>query len=246
MATHIGSSSTQLERRIGYVFRNKSLLEQALTHSTYAYENPDCAAYDNERLEFIGDSVLDLAIGTALYAHATQLPEGAMTTMRALVVRERSLASVAQQIGLGEALLLGIGEERTGGRDKHSNLANALEALFGAVLLDGGYDAAKALVLRLMGDVLARAIAGQLVFDFKSRLIEQIQARTPPGKVSFALVREAGLEHERIFTSRVEIDGIACGEGTGKSKKESEQAAAAIALRWLLSQDTGAAQNTEA
>ncbi len=235
---------TQIERRIGYVFRDKSLLEQALTHSTYAYENPGRTQRDNERLEFIGDSVLALAVATALYDHPGGLTEGNMTTMRALVVRERSLAEAARLIGLGDALLLGVGEDRTGGRHKDSNLANALESLFGAVLLDGGFEAAADLILRLMRDVLERAIDGSLVLDFKSRLIEQIQARTPPGKVDFVLVREEGKEHERVFTSRVEIDGVAHGEGVGKSKKESEQAAAAFALRKLSVQAPDAPGST--
>jgi len=228
--------STDLERRIGYLFTDKSLLAQALTHSTYAYENKSRGMPDNERLEFLGDSILGLAIGRALFEDDPALTEGDMTAMRALVVCEQSLAEAARRIGLGRELLLGVGEDRTGGRDKDSNLSNAMEALFGAAFLDGGYDQASSLVLRLMRDILDRALAGKLIRDYKSRLIEWAQAFDPPRKVEFVLVRETGREHERMFTSRVEIDSVFYGEGAGKSKKESEQAASREALR-LMSPD---------
>lgn len=218
------------------MFTDKSLLAQALTHSTYAYENKSRGMPDNERLEFLGDSILGLAIGRALFEDDPALTEGDMTAMRALVVCEQSLAEAARRIGLGRELLLGVGEDRTGGRDKDSNLSNAMEALFGAAFLDGGYDQASSLVLRLMRDILDRALAGKLIRDYKSRLIEWAQAFDPPRKVEFVLVRETGREHERMFTSRVEIDSVFYGEGAGKSKKESEQAASREALR-LMSPD---------
>ena len=221
------------ERRIGYSFTDKSLLAQALTHSTYAYENRARKVPDNERLEFLGDSILGLAVGRALFDDDPSLTEGDMTAMRALVVCEQSLAEAARRIGLGKELLLGVGEDRTGGRDKDSNLSNAMEALYGAAFLDGGYDHASALVLRLMRDILDRALAGKLVRDYKSRLIEWAQACVPPRRVEFVLAKETGREHERIFTSRVELDGELYGEGTGRSKKESEQAASREALRRL-------------
>jgi ribonuclease-3 len=222
---------SDFEQRIGYLFTDKSLLAQALTHSTYAYENKSRGMPDNERLEFLGDSILGLAIGRALFEDDPALTEGDMTAMRALVVCEQSLAEAARRIGLGRELLLGVGEDRTGGRDKDSNLSNAMEALFGAAFLDGGYDQASSLVLRLMRDILDRALAGKLIRDYKSRLIEWAQAFDPPRKVEFVLVRETGREHERMFTSRVEIDSVFYGEGAGKSKKESEQAASREARR---------------
>ncbi len=222
-----------IERRIGYVFRDKSLLTQALTHSTHAYENKRLGMPDNERLEFLGDSILGLVVGRALFGMDERLTEGEMTAMRALVVCEQSLASVAREIDLGSVLLLGIGEERTGGRDKKSNLSNAMEALFGAAFLDGGFEAASDLILRLMRGILSDAKSGDMVRDFKSRLIERVQGSTPPGRIRFLLTKETGPEHNRVFTTVVEIDDAVAGEGTGRSKKESEQAAARSALERL-------------
>lgn len=225
--------SSDFERRIGYVFRDKSLLVQALTHSTHAYENRRHKLPDNERLEFLGDSVLGLTIGTALFKSDSMMAEGEMTAIRALVVCEQSLAKAARQIGLGLDLLLGIGEERTGGRDKDSNLSNAMEALFGAVLLDSGFESAQGFVMSRMGDILNEALMGGLFHDFKSRFIEKIQSRTPPGVVHFILLEESGKDHERVFRTRVEVDGVGYGEGSGRSKKESEQLASQRALRLL-------------
>ena len=225
--------SSDFERRIGYAFRDKGLLVQALTHSTHAYENRRRGMPDNERLEFLGDSVLGLTIGISLFKSSAAMAEGDMTATRALVVCEQSLAKAARQIGLGDELLLGVGEELTGGRGKDSNLSNAMEALFGAVLLDSGFDAAQKFVLSCMGEILREALAGSLFHDFKSRLIEKIQSRTPPGVVRFTLLETSGKEHERIFRTRVEVDGVGYGEGSGRSKKESEQIASQRALRWL-------------
>ncbi len=234
----IGSlPSSEFERRIGYVFHDKSLLTQALTHSTHAYEKRGQLLPDNERLEFLGDSILGLVIGKALFEDREQLSEGEMTATRALVVCEQSLASVARKIDLGTELLLGIGEEKTGGRNKDSNLSNAMEAVFGATFVDGGFDAVQTLVLSLMGGILRDALAGDLVRDFKSRLIEKVQSGTPAGSIRFILLEESGKEHERVFRTSVEIDGMPYGEGIGKSKKESEQAASRTALRALTDKE---------
>ena len=146
-------TSSDFERRIGYVFRDKSLLLQALTHSTHAYESKEKTLRNNERLEFLGDSVLGLTIGFALYHSRDTWTEGEMTATRALVVCEESLAKAARSIRLGEELLLGVGEERTGGRDKDSNLSNAMEAVYGAAFLDGGFPVAQDLVMKLMNDI---------------------------------------------------------------------------------------------
>jgi ribonuclease-3 len=229
--------SSELERRIGYVFCDKSLLVQALTHSTHSYENRKKHMPDNERLEFLGDSILGLSIGIALFKGNAAMSEGEMTATRALVVCEQSLAAAARRIRLGDELLLGVGEERTGGREKGSNLSNAMEALFGAVLLDSDFDTARGFVMSCMGDILSNALSGGLFHDFKSRLIEMIQSRTPPGSVQFVLIEESGKEHERVFRTRVEVDGIAYGEGSGRSKKESEQLASRQAIQWLESTD---------
>lgn len=206
---------------------------QALTHSTYAYENRSGGVSDNERLEFLGDSVLGLTVGGALFQDPDGMSEGDMSTLRALVVCEQSLARAARKIGLGDVLFLGIGEERTGGRDKDSNLSNAMEALFGAVFMDAGFEQARGLVMTHMKDPYADARAGRLVHDYKSRLYEIAQSWKPAGTVRFCLVAEEGEDHEKVFHTRVEISGESFGDGKGHSKKESEQDASRKALQRL-------------
>ncbi len=220
----------QLQAEIGYSFQNPSLLLEAITHSTYAYERrqPDCL--DNERLEFLGDAVLDLVVSHLLYQNIAQFSEGQMTKTRALVVCEPTLAKAAQAINLGGYLRLGRGEAATGGREKASNLSNAVEAIIGATFQDGGYPAAEALVRRMLAADLKKALAGKLVYDFKSRLIELIQGTRPLSALKFVIVREEGPVHERTFTARVLLDEQALGEGSGNSKKEAEQQAAQEAL----------------
>jgi len=220
----------QLQAEIGYSFQNPKLLLEAITHSTYAYEQrqPDCL--DNERLEFLGDAVLDLVVSHLLYQNAAQFSEGQMTKTRALVVCEPTLAKAAIAMNLGSYLRLGRGEAVTGGRKKASNLSNAVEAIIGATFQDGGYQAAEALVGRLLAADLKKAIAGKLVYDFKSRLIELIQSTRPQAVLKFVIVREEGPVHERTFTAQVLLDERALGEGSGNSKKEAEQQAAQEAL----------------
>ena len=224
---------TNFERRLGYEFRDKGLLMQALTHSSYAYENQDTGAVDNERLEFIGDSVLGLAIGATLFCEPECLSEGDMTSQRARVVCEESLARAARALDLGPMLLLGVGEARSGGAKKDSNLSNAMEALFGAVFLEAGFDAACELVQKHMRPLYEQARSGQLVRDYKSRLLETVQSWKPVGSVRFRLLDASGEDHEKVFCTAVEINGERYGEGTGRSKKESEQDASRTALKRL-------------
>lgn len=221
-----------LEKDLNYRFKNRRLLERALTHSTYAYEHPDLGV-DNERLEFLGDAVLQLVISEALYAQSARLPEGDMTKKRALVVCEQTLASVAGDIGLGTFLRFGRGELGTGGPKKLSNLSNALEALFGAVYLDGGIEEARRVILLLLASYLEEAIAGRLIYDFKSRLLELVQSTRGTSRMHFEIVGEEGPVHDRTFTARVVVDDQDIAEGRGSSKKDAEQQAARRALGML-------------
>lgn len=220
-----------LQERLGYRFKNPRLLLEAVTHSTFAYEQRQPGIIDNERLEFLGDAVLDLVISHRLFREPDRFAEGFMTKARALVVCEPTLAKAALAIGLGDCLRLGRGEEATGGRRKPSNLSNAVEAILGAAFEDGGLEAADEIAGRLLADELQRALSGRLVYDYKSRLIELVQGSLPASALRFAIIREEGPVHERIFTACVLLDDRSIGEGTGNSKKEAEQQAAREALR---------------
>lgn len=222
-----------LEDLLGYRFACPQLLVEAMTHSTFAYEQRQPGLVDNERLEYLGDAVLDLVISHRLYLEPARFTEGFMTKARALVVCEPTLAKSARALGLGGFLRLGRGEEATGGRNKPSNLANAVEAVIGATFQDGGFAAADALVGRLLADELALALSGHLVYDHKSQLIELVQGSRLGSTIRFTIVREEGPVHERIFTAAVLLDEQPIGEGSGTSKKEAEQQAAREALHAL-------------
>ena len=223
----------QLEDRLGHCFQNQDLLREALTHSTFAYEHRAENLANNERLEFLGDAVLDLVISGALFELPEHYSEGFMTKTRALVVCESSLMVLAQDLGLGKLLVLGKGEAATGGREKPSNLSNAVEALFGAIYLDAGFPKAREVILNLLGKSLQGALSGSVCYDYKSRLLELIQGTRPGSTFQFSIIKEEGPVHERLFTAAVVLDGeqIACG--SGGSKKEAEQQAAKAALSRL-------------
>lgn len=223
-----------LQGRLGYRFRDPGHLETALTHRSYAAERTAAAdprAY-NERLEFLGDAVLDLAVSEWLVERLPDAPEGRLSVLRAAVVNERSLAAAARAIGLGEALRLGRGEERTSGREKASILADAYEALLGGVFLDGGWPAAAPLVRAQLAGALADAEAGRLAADHKTRLQELVHQRGDPPP-AYALVATAGPDHAPTFDVEVSVAGEVLGRGQGASKKEAEQRAAAAALAAL-------------
>lgn len=226
----MSNTISEFERRIHYEFKDKSLLRQALTHSTYAYENPGIQG-DNERLEFLGDASLQLIISEALYIQREEFPEGDMTKMRSLVVCEQTLADVAKSISLGSHLLLGKGELGTGGRHKPSNLANAMEAVFGAIYMDSDFASVKSTILILLTPYLEMAIAGDLIYDYKSRLLELVQSTRGTSQMRFEIVGEEGPVHERVFTAVVIVDEQIVAGGTGGSKKEAEQNAAKDALK---------------
>lgn len=227
------SENQRLEISLGHIFNNKDYLIEALTHSTFAYEHRFEGKVSNERLEFLGDAVLDLAVSTALFDLPEMHHEGFMSKTRALIVCENTLAQLARQLGLGDVLLLGRGEAATGGSAKPSNLSNAVEALFGAIFLDAGFDKARTVILNLLAGPINEALAGSIVFDYKSRLLEYIQSMSGHSQLRFIILDEQGPVHERIFTAGVLQEDRLIGRGSGNSKKEAEQQAARDALTYF-------------
>ncbi len=219
-----------LEQKINYTFKDKKLLENALTHSSYAHEtrHPEMC---NERLEFLGDSVLSVVVSDFLYKSFPKLPEGKLTRIRASAVCEKALSEFSRKIGLGDFLLLSHGEERTGGRDRSSIIADALEALIAAIYLDGGMEPAGKFVLSFVVPSLDKHL-GAVEKDFKTHLQEVIQ-HNPEDKLIYTLVGEQGPDHDKRFTVEVRINSNLVGTGTGHSKKDAEQAAAEQALRLM-------------
>ena len=213
---------------LSYSFRDPLLLETALTHSTYAYENRD--SENNERIEFLGDAVLQLVISEQLFLLQDKLKEGEMTKTRSLGVCEETLARAAKDISLDRYLRLGKGELQTGGAEKPSNLSNSLEAVFGAIYLDGGIEAARSVITSLLSPYLELALSGKIQYDFKSRLLELVQTTKGQSTLSFAIVDEEGPVHNRKFTAAAILDDLEIAYGCGTSKKEAEQMAAERAL----------------
>ena len=217
-----------LEEKLGYRFREPRLLETALTHSSYGLME-DGRRVDNERLEFIGDAFLDAICAEMLYERLPEASEGTLTKLRALVVCEASLARLARELELGEQLRLGPGDEKTGGRERDSLLADAMEAVLGAIYGDGGYEAARTVMRGLLGERVEEAVSGRLFRDYKSLLQEHLQKQ---GKqIHYLVEREEGPEHAKTFYVRAEADGRVLGHGRGSSKKEAEQNAASQILQ---------------
>ena len=218
-----------LQSALGYRFRHPALLRNALTHSSYANENRNLKLLCNERLEFLGDSVLGFAVADYLYRNFPDRPEGEMTRMRADMVCEATLARAAQHIGLGEALLLGHGEEQ-GGRQRASILADAMESVIAAAYLDGGYEAAHGIIERLiLCDVPLRQMQNM---DYKTMLQELVQQKRGQA-LSYRAAGESGPDHDKRFCVEVLLNGQVIGFGKGTSKKRAEQAAAQAALATL-------------
>ncbi len=222
-----------LEQKLGYQFHNSALLEEALRHSSYANEHRAANLLSNERLEFLGDSVLGFVTAEYLFAKHPTAPEGELTRTRALLVCEDSLYEVAQRLELGRYLLLGHGEESGGGRTRPSILADATEAVFAAVYLDGGIDAARKLIRRVLLDRVREDIAEVKRRDYKTHLQEYVQ-RAPNQTLSYALVGESGPDHAKTFLAEVLLNGERIGSGSGHSKKEAEQMAARDAMETLI------------
>lgn len=220
-----------LENKLGYSFKNRKILQTALTHSSYANEKRGKDIECNERLEFLGDSILGMIVAEYLYLNYPELPEGKMTRMRAELVCEESLHSVAQELGIGQYLYLGHGEEQNGGRGRTSILADAVEAIFASVYLDGGREQAEKIISRFILSKLEKGIA-ETIRDYKTALQELVQ-QSGSATLCYELIGESGPDHNKLFTMQVSINGKASGKGTGKSKKEAERAAARCALEEL-------------
>ena len=219
------SDLAEFQKRIGYQFNNLNLIRQALTHSSYANEKHMKKHSDNERLEFLGDAVLEIVSSEFLYINYPDKPEGELTKLRASIVCEPTLALCTEPLELGKYLYLGKGEDHTGGRKRKSILSDALEAVIGAIYLDGGFTNAKEFVIRfIMTDIENK----QLFYDSKTILQEVVQGKHE--SLSYELVNESGPDHDKNFTVDVHIDGKKISSGTGHTKKAAEQQAAYQAL----------------
>ena len=222
---------TMLKEKFGIVFKNVSLLEQAFTHSSYVNEHRNLNLADNERLEFLGDAVLELLVSRYLYRQYPDLPEGKLTKMPASIVREESLAAFAKECDFDKAIKLGKGEENSGGRTRPSLLCDLFEAFLGALYLDQDLETVKAFIQKVIfPKVAAGAFSHEM--DYKTRLQEVLQ-KGGDVQIDYRLVKEEGPAHERIFWTEVYCDDRLIGKGQGKSKKLAEQAAANNALEKL-------------
>lgn len=223
-------SIKELERVIGYEFKSKDLILLALTHSSYANEIKSKNAEYNERLEFLGDSVLDLIISEYVYYKYSSSKEGVLTKMRSRIVCEATLSECARAIDLGQYMRFGKGEELTGGRTRRSILADAFEALIAALYLDGGMENLRPILFKLMDEKIQLAEKGLIVDDYKTHLQEVIQMNKD-NKIKYELIEESGPDHKKVFKTAVKLNNEVVGIGEGRSKKESEQEAAMMALR---------------
>ena len=222
----------ELERKLNYTFRNPALLSEALSHSSYANEHRTAHLNSNERLEFLGDSVLGFVTAEFLFVQHPDLPEGDLTRIRAALVCEQSLYEVARKLELGKYLKLGRGEEAGGGRERTSILADATEAVFAAVYLDGGITAATQLIHRVLLDVEREEVVEERRKDYKTALQELVQ-RQADQVLTYRMIGEQGPDHAKTFQAEVLLNGEPLGTGSGHSKKEAEQAAAKAALKIL-------------
>jgi len=218
-----------LEERLGYSFGDPALIGQALVHSSYANEKGPRHLSSYERLEFLGDAVLQLIISDYLYARYPDFPEGELTKLRSRIVCEATLVACAKALGLGEYMSFGRGEEMTGGRERASILADCFEAVVAAIYLDGGMSSARSFVLRNMERKVMDAVMGKIFIDYKTRLQEVIQARKIT-QIRYQVVGEQGPDHSKTFEMHVLINDQVVGTGSGRSKKEAEQMAAKMAL----------------
>lgn len=218
------------EEEIGYKYQNPALMEEALTHSSYTNEGKNDKSC-NERLEFLGDSVLSLVVAENLFTHYTHLPEGELTKLRAFLVCEKSLYEFAEKINLGRYIRMGKGEDHTGGRHRPSVLSDAFEAVIASIYLDGGFEAAKRFVLSFIPENIDIKKVSQ-ISDYKTSLQEVIQ-KNREEKVEYVLVAETGPDHNKAFEVEVHLNSNIIGRGTGKSKKQAEQLAAKEALELM-------------
>jgi len=222
----------ELQKKIGYRFKSLDLLNQGLRHKSFVHENVDAEGKDNERLEFLGDAVLDLVIGHLIMDRYPDYPEGSLSRLRASVVNETRLAKIARDLSLGEYLLLGKGEEMTRGREKSSILSSTLEALLATIYLDGGYKKAFKAIAQLFSLTLEVAEKESFYQDYKTKL-QELSQDTLKATPRYVLAKEYGPDHDKIFGVQVQIQGKVAGVGAGRSKKEAEQRAARRTLQKL-------------
>ena len=225
---------SEFEKALGYEFKDKALLEEAFTHTTYVFERGKGHWESNQRLEFIGDSVIDLVVGCELYAMKPEEGEGYLSKTRAVVVCERSFAEAARKLNMGQYLLLGKGEELTGGKDKDSTLADCFEAVMAAVFYDGGYEAAKPVILKNLSETIQKAARGEILLDYKSRLLELAQVKGRQHNIRFSVTDERGPAHAREFDVEVYADDTFLAKATGRSKRDAEQKCAEEAIGTYL------------
>lgn len=223
-----GGEAERLIQRLGLENPRSELMNMALTHPSYTFENPGQALENNQRLEFLGDAVLDFIVGEYLYLTYPHKPEGELTKMRAAVVNETTLARKAKAINLGQALFLGKGEQSSGGRERSSIIADALEAVIGAIYLQYGFEKVRNFILDMLVPEIKDLDEGNYG-DFKTMLQEKAQKEVYD--VTYKIMDETGPDHDKLFTAGVFIRGELKGKGTGKTKKEAEQQAARLALR---------------
>lgn len=228
----ISTDLSRLQNALSYSFKEPNGLKQALIHKSYVNETKDKGLADNERLEFLGDAVLDLVISEALMKRFPNAPEGDLSKMKAKVVNEGTLALIAKEIELGKFLYLGKGEERTLGREKVSLLADAMEAVIAAIYLDRDFSAARQVVLKLFEAPLHDLTGPDVSVDYKTELQELCQKKFALLPF-YHLLRESGPDHEKRFEVEIRIQGVSYGIGRGRSKKEAEQKAAQATLEAL-------------
>ena len=226
------NSMEVLENVLKYKYNDGNNLLLAMTHSSYANENKHERLNSNERLEFLGDAVLNIIISDFIYKNYTSLPEGELTKARASIVCEPALAKCATTLELGKYLMLGKGEEYTGGRTRISILSDAFEAVIGSIYIDGGMEKAREFVLFIMKDTITSSVNGASFIDYKTQLQEVIQ-KTGDQKIQYEIVEEKGPDHNKLFIVQVKVSDRVMGAGEGKSKKEAEQNAASKALMKL-------------
>lgn len=225
----------ELEEKIGYHYRDQKLLRQAMTHTSFVNEQKINKLGSYERIEFLGDAVLEMISSEYFYHTYPEMPEGNLTKLRASSVCEQALAITARQLGLGSYMLFGKGEEMTGGRDRDSIIADGVEAIIGSIYLDGGFEPAKAFILRF---VLNDLETKQLFYDAKS-ILQEIVQNQKLGELTYELTGEEGPDHDKVFLTQALIDGRVVGTGAGRSKKLAEQKAAYEALLKLKEQKPG-------
>jgi len=223
---------SEFENRIGHKFNEIFYLERALTHSSYNKEK-NTKHQDNERLEFLGDAFLDAIISAEIFTKMKGVTEGKLTKTRALIVCESSLVRVANKYDLGNYMYMGHGEESTGGRHKDSILADAMEAIIGALYLDAGYEVTKKFVVNSFKDIIREAVDGKLFSDYKSEVQEVLQKKAKNISITYETEREEGPAHDKTFFVNLRCNGKVMGSGIGKSKKEAEQKAAKATLEKL-------------